>query len=74
MRTRDEWNRPVIAFTRARSVPKWAQTGTRGAHVTHKCSQIDVHGRPSGEGSTNPTSGLAVVVLGSGRGSLVTVD
>ena len=43
--------------------------------MTHKCGQIDVRGRPSGGGgSTTPTSGLDVVVLGSGRGSLVTVD
>ena len=42
--------------------------------MTHKCSEIDVHGRPSGKGSTTPTSRLDAVVLGSSRGSLVTVD
>jgi hypothetical protein len=42
--------------------------------MTHKCSQIDVHGRPSVEGSTTLTSELGVVVLESGRGSLVTID
>ena len=42
--------------------------------MTHKCSQIAAHGRPSGGGSTSPTGGVDVVVLGSGRGCLVTVD
>ena len=42
--------------------------------MTHKLRQITVYGRPSEKGSTTLTRGLDVIVLGSDRGCLVTMN
>ena len=50
------------------------KTDSRGAHMTHRLRQIAVYGRPSGKGSTTPIRGLDVIVRGSDRGCLVTMN